>query len=187
MVNLRATGSGHAHQIPPQLFCDVDDADQLSDISLPPPAEAEELWDATQPLPTPFRASEGARTVFMSYRVNDSAFVRRLAQRLKNDGFNILPEPVKRARPLAEDIECDIERSDIFCIFISSAWYENQLQLKAQLSHALHRMRHSEGGPHIVIPVILDDGPVPNALAHLACVRKSGRNLYRRLRRQLTL
>lgn len=121
--------------------------------------------------------------VFLSYAREDSTKVRDLYSRLKGDGIQPWLDEIdlKPGDEWGERIPFAVRESDIVLVCLSQHSIRKNGYLQKEIRIALDTADEKAEGIRYLIPVKLDDGPVPNRLARWQWVNLFEDSGYQRL------
>lgn len=99
-------------------------------------------------------------TIFASHTSTDKEIVRRIAEDLESQGFEVWFDEwdILAGQPIADKIQKGIENSDAFLVFVSSTSLDSAW-VKQELRAALHKRMKNEETP--IIPLLLEDCKLP--------------------------
>jgi hypothetical protein len=109
------------------------------------------------------------RQAFISYSSSDRQEVLKRLNALRLGGVRYFQEILKLepGDRREQKIYHHIDKSDLFLLFWSSNAKKSEWVLK-EVRHALERKRGDESAPPEIVPVIIEDPPVPTPIDELS-------------------
>jgi TIR domain-containing protein len=107
--------------------------------------------------------------IFLSYSRKDAEFVRKLYLELRKDGFNIWFDqeeiiPGQKWQQTVREVMSSV-RAVLLCL--SSNWIDKRGYVQKEMKLALELLKEFPTGDIYIIPIRLDDCPIPSSLAAL--------------------
>jgi hypothetical protein len=121
--------------------------------------------------------------VFLSYAREDRQIVIAVYERLKNEGFDpwMDVENLQGGQDWTSGIEKAILRSDIVIVFLSAKSMTKEGIVQREIRRSLEVAESRPANEIVLIPVKLDDSPVPQVLQTIQYIEYSSKQFWANL------
>lgn len=148
------------------LDCDWQDADLRRVSILSSTYNHNELRKAKLEGASIMRSGEHI-SVFISHTGEDKDFARKLAEDLKTSGINVWLDEweIKVGHSITEKVNEALDRSNYIVVILSEKFFSKTWPMR-ELKSAM--MKQSSTGKTFILPVKIDDAPMPSLIADIA-------------------